>query len=76
MSKVFGVLKSVVKGERPVTCESCGEEFNCGVSLKGCWCSKIELSEADRAELKSRYNDCLCTGCLEKLANKGSNQSV
>jgi hypothetical protein len=70
MGKALQVLTSVFKGERPVTCESCGEQFNCGASLKGCWCSEIKLTNDDRSSLKSQYKDCLCRNCLEKIASK------
>ena len=53
---------------RQKRCESCGQEFSCGASVFGCWCSEIELTDETRAELKQRYRDCLCRDCLEKLA--------
>lgn len=53
---------------RKLTCESCGSEFSCGASLTGCWCSEIKLSDGARAALKTRFRDCLCLECLEKLA--------
>ncbi len=45
-------------------CEACGKEFSCGASVFGCWCSEIELTDETRAELRSRYRDCLCRDCL------------
>ncbi|HYX28502.1 MAG TPA: cysteine-rich CWC family protein [Pyrinomonadaceae bacterium] len=45
-------------------CEACGNEFSCGASVFGCWCSEIELTDETRAELRSRYRDCLCRECL------------
>jgi hypothetical protein len=53
---------------RGLTCESCGNAFTCGASLSGCWCAEISLSDELRAELKSRYRDCLCRECLERFA--------
>jgi hypothetical protein len=53
-------------------CEACGKEFSCGASLRGCWCSEIELSSEARASLKAGYNDCLCRDCLEKAAASSS----
>jgi hypothetical protein len=47
-------------------CESCGEGFVCGVSLKGCWCVEVELSEKARQNLKTKFRNCLCRNCLEK----------
>jgi len=52
----------------PSTCEACGETFMCGATLAGCWCTEIKLSEAARADLRSRYERCLCRACLEKFA--------
>jgi Cysteine-rich CWC len=52
----------------PSKCEACGNEFSCGASLRGCWCSEIELSEEAQADLKSRYRECLCRDCLERLS--------
>lgn len=52
------------------TCEACGEKFMCGVTLKGCWCSEVKLSEKTRAELKTRYKGCLCRACLERFAGE------
>ena len=40
------------------------------LSLRGCWCSEIELTDETRASLKSCYSDCLCRDCLEKAAAK------
>lgn len=51
-----------------VACEACGKDFSCGASLRGCWCSEVELSDETRAELKARYRDCLCRECLERLS--------
>ena len=53
---------------RELVCESCGNNFTCGASLSGCWCGQIKLSDAARSELKSRYRDCVCRDCLERLA--------
>lgn len=53
---------------RELTCESCGNSFTCGASLRGCWCAEISLADESRAELKGRYRDCLCRECLERLA--------
>ena len=52
--------------QRPVTCESCGQKFACELSLSGCWCSKVDISEATRAELRAKYKACLCPACLRQ----------
>lgn len=56
------------KYKTPSVCESCGDEFVCGASLRGCWCMEIELSDEARADLKTRFDKCLCRDCLEKTA--------
>jgi hypothetical protein len=52
----------------PSVCEACGGEFTCGASLGACWCGEIKLSDAARAELRARYERCLCRACLETYA--------
>jgi len=66
MSKVLKTLKTIVVGGRDLKCESCGTAFTCGVSLKGCWCSDIQVSNEARTAMRTQYKDCLCRGCLEK----------
>jgi Cysteine-rich CWC len=63
---VAGIILPVLR--EPSTCEACGNSFTCGARLSGCWCSEIKLSDATRAELKSRYSNCLCRDCLERFA--------
>jgi len=64
--KIGDRISQALKRER--VCEGCGNEFSCGASLRGCWCSEIELTDETRASLKFRYTDCLCRDCLEKVA--------
>jgi hypothetical protein len=59
---------------RDLVCESCGSPFQCGASLRGCWCSEIQLTDETRAQLKGQYRECLCRECLEKLAAQPSAQ--
>ncbi len=74
MNKVLNVLNAVVTGklERRLRCEACGNEFMCGASLRGCWCSEVKLSDEQRARLRSLYSDCLCRDCLEKFREPGA----
>jgi hypothetical protein len=51
---------------RPSTCEACGAPFACELSLSGCWCSKVAISDAARIELRTRYRNCLCPACLNQ----------
>jgi hypothetical protein len=59
----------------PSICESCGEPFACGAQLSGCWCAEVKVSEAVRAELRARFQRCLCRACLERFA-EGNGESV
>ena len=52
--------------KRPATCESCGQPFSCELSLAGCWCSEVKLTDAARARLRAEYRGCLCRGCLHE----------
>lgn len=56
------------KYKEPTVCEACGEEFTCGATVMGCWCTELKLTDEARAELKSKYKACLCRKCLEKAA--------
>lgn len=56
------------KYKEPSICESCGGEFVCGATLKGCWCTEIKLSEETRRKLKENFRTCLCRNCLENCA--------
>ena len=53
-------------------CEACGNEFSCGASVFGCWCSEIELTDETRTELRARYHDCLCRDCLSSYSTSSS----
>lgn len=68
LTKLGSALSRAVSRER--VCESCGNGFSCGASLRGCWCSEIDLSDSAREELKALYQDCLCRKCLEKVSAK------
>lgn len=50
------------------TCAACGQPFYCGASLRGCWCTEVQLNEAQRATLRQSYptRQCLCRSCLEQ----------
>jgi Cysteine-rich CWC len=52
--------------QRRTTCESCGEAFACELSASGCWCGKVELTDAARAEIRAQYKSCLCPTCLSR----------
>jgi hypothetical protein len=67
IKKALGVISD--KFKEPDVCESCGDEFTCGISLKGCWCMNVELNDDQRADIKTRFDKCLCPKCLE-IASK------
>ncbi|HKP46405.1 MAG TPA: cysteine-rich CWC family protein [Pyrinomonadaceae bacterium] len=62
------------EGEGKATdgCAACGLPFACGVSLAGCWCAEIKLTDATRQVLREKFNGCLCRSCLEKLQTDNS----
>jgi len=67
--------------ERPLLkrqrkCESCGSEFKCEIGIKGCWCSKVDLTDEVRAELAEKYDDCLCKNCLEGVQAFGNDLAI
>lgn len=66
VQKLLGIFSA--RWREPETCEACGERFECGATLAGCWCSEVKLSEEMRAELRKRYQRCLCRNCLERIA--------
>jgi hypothetical protein len=38
------------------------------LSLAGCWCSKVALTDAARAEMQAKYKGCLCSACLKQYS--------
>ena len=54
---------------RPVNanCPRCGGPFRCGVSDEHCACFDLQISPALREHVASRYDGCLCIGCLREL---------
>jgi putative hydrolase of the HAD superfamily len=56
---------------RRLACARCGAAFDCGVGAdpaSPCFCARIPLDDAQRAELRARYDDCLCETCLRSTA--------
>ena len=62
--------------KRARTCEACGEDFQCEIALGGCWCSKIDLTDVQRAAIAEKYEDCLCRRCLEKAAEPPTGNAI
>jgi hypothetical protein len=58
-------------GHRAATCPRCGAAFACGVGADRatpCFCVAYPLGAARLAELRAKWPDCLCAGCLAALA--------
>jgi Cysteine-rich CWC len=45
-------------------CERCKAVFACGAHSEACWCESVELSSSVLADLRVRFDDCLCPACL------------
>jgi hypothetical protein len=56
---------------RRLACAGCGTEFNCSLS-GACWCS----DETFRLPMPVDSGDCLCPGCLRKLAEQRTGAGV
>lgn len=51
------------------TCPRCGQAFHCGANdPTPCACCTLKLDAALLAELRQRYDGCLCLACLVALA--------
>ncbi|MBA3763605.1 MAG: cysteine-rich CWC family protein [Chthoniobacterales bacterium] len=46
------------------------------MTLAGCWCSEVKLSERLRSTLRARYQSCLCRSCLEKFAEADEEEAA
>lgn len=52
-------------------CLRCHQPFECKAgSITQCDCTRIFLSEEEKAFIADRYEDCLCLSCLKELKNK------
>ncbi len=54
-----------MRGPVTKTCENCRQEFECGGYQ--CWCGKVGITEQQMDWIASRFQDCLCPICLEKV---------
>ncbi len=62
-----GLLPTI---KRSAACEACGKPFACELSAAGCWCRDVELTDAARAEIRAKYQHCLCPSCLRRYADR------
>ncbi len=63
---------ALAEGHRAATCPRCGGAFTCGVDADRatpCFCVSYALGAQRLAELRAKWSDCLCAGCLATLAN-------
>jgi len=61
LARLVTALEQEPKAQRK-TCPACGATFPC---LPGaCWCAALRLSPATLQQLRAKYDDCLCPGCL------------
>ena len=50
-------------------CPRCGGSFHCGMNDAGpCACTSVTLGAALQAQLRARFEGCLCVRCLAALA--------
>jgi iron complex transport system substrate-binding protein len=52
---------------RTRACARCERPFLCR-SAPGCWCGDVDLPAGAANSLSSRYQDCLCPGCLREAS--------
>lgn len=53
------------------SCPRCQQSFECKVGdVHHCQCSGIRFSEAEKAFIAGRYQDCLCRQCLLELQQR------
>ena len=53
-------------------CPRCGASFECKVgNITECQCYGVTFTIEERAYLESKYEDCLCRGCLLELKGEG-----
>jgi hypothetical protein len=64
------------KYKTPSVCESCGNEFICGATFRGCWCTEVKLTDEVRQDLRSRFKKCLCRDCLEGLRQPAFEEKI
>jgi hypothetical protein len=65
------MTSGLAPGHRAATCPRCGTAFACGVGADRatpCFCVGYPLGAERLAELRAKWSDCLCAGCLATLA--------
>lgn len=58
-------------------CPRCGAAFVCMANrVHRCACARVRLSPEAAELIRSRFDDCLCTGCLQLLDRAWIGQST
>ena len=57
-------------------CEACGAQFPCSSPWGPCWCEDVKVSSQTLAEIRTRYNECLCPKCLTAAASAAKSGPV
>jgi hypothetical protein len=53
-------------------CPACGSRFECKLNNPmHCQCAQVTLSIEQLEHLQTVYDDCLCAGCLRRIAGVG-----
>ncbi len=55
---------SAATAPKQKVCEKCGAKFDCYSPWGPCWCEEVKLKPEALANLRARYDDCLCPNCL------------
>ena len=52
------------------TCPICGEDNNCQVGQKECWCHTVKFTKEILGMVpeEKRGKSCICRSCFEKLS--------
>jgi hypothetical protein len=52
-------------------CPRCNREFECKPgNIAQCQCYGVNISVELKAYIEQRYNDCLCSNCLDSLSRE------
>lgn len=72
LKNILGIIRPEIRAA--TVCESCGNEFTCGASLAGCWCTSFKLTDETRKDLRKKFKNCLCMNCIAKYAENAEDK--
>ncbi len=56
-------------------CPSCSHPFECKTGdIINCQCETVKLTQQHRNYIQSKYDDCLCANCMNKLRSQFNTQ--